>query len=113
LVSSFGHYDRKFTMECVEVGYPKHFSLKSSQCSAVPSLSTPQTPRFSPSRNLHKKMRSAITFLTFVTCFYTLFFILLVTSGFQSLTTMTPSVVNLYGSVAIIYLLSGVIFGFR
>jgi hypothetical protein len=64
---------------------------------------------FDPSKQLYKKMRSAITYLTLVTFVYTLFFILLVTSGFSNWTTLTPSVVNLYGGIGILCPLSGVV----
>ena len=64
---------------------------------------------FHPSKQLYKKMRSAITLLTLITFIYTLFFILLVSSGFSNWTTLTPSVVNLYGGLGILCPLSGVV----
>lgn len=57
-------------------------------------------------------MRSAITFLTMITFLYTLFFVLLVSSGLSAWTTLTPSVVNLYGSMAIFCPLSGIVCAF-
>lgn len=63
-----------------------------------------------PSKQIHKKLRVVIMYFSIILFLYGLFWLLLTTTGLSSWVTLTPSIVNVHGSVVVVTVLSFIVF---